>query len=284
MDAGPCVSLRGQFSLAPPARAGVSEAIPNSRFEDCSAKSARDDKRMVFSMNDFLTALALLTIVPVRYREPISARAYVYFPLVGLLIGLFLTTALFLLCRMFPNLIASAVVLGVWVILCGGLHLDGFADACDGLFAVTTRERRLEILRDVHLGTFGAVGLMLLLIVKFATIASATSFAPILLAPVLGRWAMVFAAVFPLARSGGMAALFRAGLTRRIVYVATIFAALGCVFFGVFGLTAFVAAFVVALFIARLALDRLGGLTGDIYGMICESVEVGVLLLGGLSF
>jgi adenosylcobinamide-GDP ribazoletransferase len=91
---------------------------------------------------------------------------------------------------------------------------------------------------------------------------------------------MVFAATFPLARSEGMAALFRAGLTRRIVFVATVFAVLGCAFFGAFGLAAFVVTFVVALLVVRLALNRVGGLTGDIYGMICESVEVGVLVLG----
>jgi adenosylcobinamide-GDP ribazoletransferase len=233
-------------------------------------------------MNDFLTAIGLLTIVPVRYREPISARAYAYFPLVGLLIGSFLIAVRSLLRVLFPNLVAAALLFALWVILSGGLHLDGFADACDGLFAATPRERRLEILHDVHLGTFGAVGLVVLLLVKFSAIASAISFAPILFAPILGRWAMVFAATLPLARSGGMAALFRAGLTRRIVFAATIFTALGCTFFGSFGLAAFVGAFVVALFIARLALNRLGGLTGDIYGMICESVEVGVLVVGTL--
>ena len=231
-------------------------------------------------MNDFLTALGLLTIIPARYREPISAGAYAYLPFVGLLVGLFLTGANFLLRAVFPNYVAAALLLALWVIVSGALHLDGFADACDGLFAATTREHRLEILCDAHLGAFGAVGLMLLLIAKFAAIASATAFAPLLLAPILGRWAMVFAATFPLARSEGMAALFRAGLTRRIVFVATVFAVLGCAFFGAFGLAAFVVTFVVALLVVRLALNRLGGLTGDIYGMICESVEVGVLVLG----
>ena len=231
-------------------------------------------------MNDFLTAMGLLTIVPVRYCEPVSARAYAFFPLVGLLIGSFLIAAHSLLRALFPNNVAAALSLALWVILSGGLHLDGFADACDGLFAATTRERRLEILQDVHLGTFGAVGLIVLLIIKFVTIASAPSFAPILLAPILGRWAMVFAATFPLARSGGMAVLFRAGLTRRIVFAATIFTVLGCTFFGAFGFAVFIVAFAVALFIARLALNRLGGLTGDIYGMVCESVEASVLVLG----
>jgi adenosylcobinamide-GDP ribazoletransferase len=233
-------------------------------------------------MSDFLTAFALLTIVRAPCREPISARAYAYFPFVGLLIGLFLTAASFLLHQIFPKPIAAALLLALWVVVSGALHLDGFADACDGLFAATTRERRLEILHDVHLGTFGAVGLILLLITKFAAIASAASFAPILLAPILGRWAMVFAATFPLARSDGMAALFRADLTRRILFVATIIAAWGCAFCGVFGLAAFIGAFVVAISIVRLALNRLGGLTGDIYGMICESVEAGVLLIGSV--
>jgi len=137
-------------------------------------------------------------------------------------------------------------------------------------------------LRDVHLGTFGAVGVMLLLIVKFAALASATSFMPILLAPMLGRWAMVFAATFPLARTSGMAAMFRAGLTRRIVFVATMFAALVCACFSVIGVAAFISAFIVALVLTRLALNRLGGLTGDIYGMIGESVEVAVVMIGSL--
>lgn len=233
-------------------------------------------------MNDFLTALGLLTIVPVRYRDPISARAYAYFPLVGLLIGASLVIAQFLLRALFPPLVAAALLLALWVVLSGALHLDGFADACDGLFAATTRERRLEILRDAHLGAFGAVGLLLLLLVKYAAITSAPSFAPILLAPMLGRWALVFAATFPLARASGMAALFRAGLTRRIVFVATIFAALGCAFFGAFGFAAWLSALGAAFFLARLALKRLGGLTGDIYGMICESVEVSVLGLATL--
>lgn len=233
-------------------------------------------------MNDFFTALGLLTIIPVRYREPITARAYAWFPLVGLLIGALLVAAQFWLRAIFPDVVAAALLLALWVVLSGALHLDGFADACDALFAATTRERRLEILRDAHLGTFGAVGVMLLLIVKFAALASTTASAPLFLAPMLGRWAMVFAATFPLARSTGMAALFRAGLTRRIVFIATIFAAFVCACFGARGVLALVGAFVVALFLARLAHNRLGGLTGDIYGMIGESVEVAVLLLASV--
>ena len=234
----------------------------------------------VVGMNDLRVAFGLLTILPVRYGKDISARAFAYYPLVGLCIGIALAVASFLLRLALPNLVAAALVVGLWVVLTGALHLDGFSDACDGLFAATTRERRLEILKDVHLGAFGAVGLVLLLIAQVAAVASAPTLAPILLAPVLGRWAMVYAAAYPPARNEGMAVMFRAGLTRRVIFVATVVAALCCAVFGTLGFFAFVAAFAVATAIARLALNRLGGLTGDIYGMICESVEVSVLILG----
>jgi adenosylcobinamide-GDP ribazoletransferase len=234
-------------------------------------------------MNDFLTALALLTIVPLKRDEPISARSLVYFPLVGLLIGVTLVGANFFLRLFFPGWVAAALLVALWAVVTGALHLDGFVDACDGLFAATTRERRLEILRDVHLGAFGAVGLMLLLMVKVAAFASAPTFATILLAPILGRWTLVHAAAYPLARRDGMAVLVRAGLTRREILVATVFAALTAAAFGGLGFAAFFAAFVAATLIARFAIARLGGLTGDIYGMICESVEVMTLLVGTVA-
>ena len=232
-------------------------------------------------MNDFRTALALLTVLPFAPRAAnVSARALAYYPLVGLIIGLVLVAANFLLHLFFPALVAAALLIALWAALTGALHLDGFTDACDGLFAATTRERRLEILRDVHLGAFGAVGLILLLLTQVAAVSSLQSFAPIVLAPVLGRWAMVHAAAYPLARREGMAVVFSAGLTRRELLIATCFAALVAAIFGAFGLAALVAAFVVATVIARFAVARLGGLTGDIYGMVCESVEVAVLLVG----
>lgn len=236
-------------------------------------------------MNDLRTAFGLLTILPVRYGDAsrISARAFAYYPLVGLFIGLALTAVNFLFRLALPNFVAAALLVVVWVMLTGALHLDGFSDACDGLCASVSRERRLEILRDAHLGAFGAVGLALLLITKVAAVASAPTFAPIFLAPILGRWAMVYAATYPSARAEGMAVLFRAGLTRRVVFVATIFAALCCAIFGWLGFVSFITAFLIATFVALFAMNRLGGLTGDIYGAICESVELGVLIVGTLT-
>ncbi len=235
-------------------------------------------------MKNFLIALMLLTAFPLRLRDAnISARALAYYPLVGLLIGIALVAAQVLLRLFFPPLVAATLLVALWAVVTGALHLDGFSDACDALFVATTRERRLDILRDVHLGAFGAVGLTLLLIAKVAAVASVPTQAPVLLAPILGRWAIVHAAAYPLARREGMAAMFCAGLTRRDMTVATLFTALIAAIFSGFGLGAFVTAFLVATLIARFALAKLGGLTGDVYGMICESVELAVLLVGTME-
>jgi adenosylcobinamide-GDP ribazoletransferase len=232
-------------------------------------------------MNDLAAAVALLTIFRFPRRNPqISPHAFSYYPLVGLLIGVILAVANFALRLVLPDLVAGALVVALWAALTGALHLDGFADACDALFATSTPQRRLEILRDVHLGAFGGVGLILLLITKVAAAASIQAAAPFLLAPILGRWAMVYAAAYPPARREGMAVLFRSGLTRREILIATTLAALAAAALGWPGLAAFAGAFLIATLIARLALTRLGGLTGDVYGMICESVEATTLLIG----
>lgn len=231
-------------------------------------------------MNDLRTALGLLTILPLRTSGQISGRAFGFYPFVGALIGIVLVGARILLQLGLPDLVVSALLILLWVVSTGALHLDGFADSCDGLFAATTRERRLAILHDVHLGAFGVTGLVLLLMTKFAAVASLRALSPLLLAPILGRWAMVYAATWPPARAEGMAVLFRAGLTKRVILAATVVTALLAALCGEFGLAAFVAAFALATGLARFALVRVGGLTGDVYGMICECVEVAVLILG----
>jgi adenosylcobinamide-GDP ribazoletransferase len=230
-------------------------------------------------VSDFLTALTLLTVVSSPRDLKISARALMWYPFVGAILGSALVIATVFARRVFPEWVTAVMIVALWAVLTGGLHLDGFTDSCDALFATVTRERRLEILRDVHLGALGAAGLILLLMLKASTLAT-ISLGSIFIAPILGRWAMVYAATFPLARRDGMAALFVAGLSRREILAATIFTALVAGLIGWTGWIAFVAAFAVATLIARFALERIGGLTGDIYGMICESVEVSVLLVG----
>lgn len=240
-------------------------------------------------MSDILCALSLLTILPVPSRwldlKRPPARAMAAYPLVGFVLGVALMLASCLLHAALPPLVVSALIVVAWAVLTGGLHLDGWADCCDALPGTATRERRLEILRDPRLGSFGVAGLVLLLVVKFAAVASLPhASAALILAPTLGRWAIVHvAAVFPLARPDGMAAHFREGLGRRELIWSALIAALVCGAMGWGGLAAFITSVVAAAVMACWATSRLGGVTGDVYGATCELVECIVLIGASLT-
>ncbi len=232
-------------------------------------------------MNNFLAALALLTIAPVRRPLDFSARAMIFFPLVGALLGVVLAGAEWLLRLVLPPPVAAALVVALWAFLTGGLHLDGVADACDALFAAVRREQRIEILRDVHVGAFGVIAVALVLLFKFAALPY-TPPAALYLAPMLARWTLVYAATFPLARAEGMAALLRSGLGRRELAVATVFTLILTLPFSWLGASAWLAAVAISSLIARAAQARLGGLNGDVYGLACETVEATVLIVGSI--
>lgn len=243
---------------------------------------------------EFLRAIGLLTVLPVRPRwdertEP--GRVMAFYPLVGALIGGVLAGLFYLLRETrLPEtspLLLAALVLTAWAGITGGLHLDGWADCCDALFVPVSRERRLEILHDPRLGSFGAIGLVLLLVVKLAAIqgviASPARLSVLVIVPTAARWALVLAAqAFPLARPDGMAATFRRGLGAREVAIATatvlLVAAVAAALTGSRGLVALVVAPLAMLVVASLAAGRLGGLTGDVYGAIVETAETASLV------
>jgi adenosylcobinamide-GDP ribazoletransferase len=241
-------------------------------------------------MNDFLSALGLLTIFPVRRPTNSTAapgRAMAFYPLVGALVGAALGALAWLLrltgLAEAAPLLPAALVVAAWAGLTGALHLDGWADCCDALFVPVSRERRLEIMKDPRLGGFGVTGLILLLLVKLAAlhgIAGESAAIPALIAiPALARWAAVIAArAYPSARPGGMGDFFRNGLGLREMIAASAFAALAAAPLLWRGLLLWAVAGLTLLASARLARARLGGLTGDVYGAIIELCETAGLV------
>ncbi len=236
---------------------------------------------------DLRAAFAFLTILPVGYSEGRKpGYAFAYFPLVGLGIGLALALVAGL--PFFSRDLVAFLTLLTWVVLTGGLHLDGFGDSCDGLIATVSVERRLEIMKDPRTGTWAVVGLALLLLGKWLALREIPA-SWLLLPPVLGRAVMTLAAYhFPYARSGGLGGYFRDGLGRAQVRVALAFTLMIVIAIGAgvdrrLGLAPLVA--LPVLLLARWAAGRLGGgLTGDVYGALCEFTEWGVLMiLAGLA-
>jgi adenosylcobinamide-GDP ribazoletransferase len=248
-------------------------------------------------MSSLAAAVGFLTVFPVPARKWSSpmplGRAFSWFPLVGLVLGGILATAALGLTALLPTSVLGALLVAGGVLLTGGLHLDGLMDTCDGVFAVRSPEERLAIMRDSHTGAFGVLGAVCLLLIKFAALSALLAgdrqllVGGLLLAPMLSRWAMVLAAVcFPYGRAGEtLGSSFQrtvgpmqlvAASTSAFLLVLLIDAGLqipfwtgGAVLVGVAALT---------LLLARFALARLPGLTGDVYGAINEVVEAAMLV------
>jgi adenosylcobinamide-GDP ribazoletransferase len=232
---------------------------------------------------DLRAAFSFLTILPLGYAEGRKPGwSLTGYPVVGAVIGALLTAVATI--SPFSREATAFLVLLTWVVVTGGLHLDGFGDSCDGLLATVEPARRLEIMKDPRTGSWAVIGLIVLLLGKWTFIASLP--APLLLLPpIVGRWVMVIAVyVFPYARSSGLGSFFRQGLGRKQIFAATLMAIGLAAFTGQF--VPVVIAFQVAIFCGSLvgqwALRRLGGgITGDVYGGLCELTEL--LCLMGLS-
>jgi len=242
---------------------------------------------------EFAAAVRFLSILPMPGRtqlldkDEVTTRLVVgceYFPLVGLLLALLLWSLVLLLAPLVPQLVLAALLVAALVILTGGLHLDGLMDSCDGLFGGSTRERKLEIMRDSRVGSFGVLGAICILLLKFALFASLRVHAlplALLIALPSSRWAMVLALrVFPGARPTGLGAAFhQAVTTERLLLAGTIALAI-VLFTGQFiGLIVWLAGTVTTLILGLLITRSLGGLTGDSYGAIEEVAEVAALLV-----
>lgn len=242
---------------------------------------------------ELVAAVSFLSVLPMPGRmrlfegkdtAPPLLVGSAYFPLVGLLLGLLLWLMVLVFTPLIPQLALAGLLVVALVLLTGGLHLDGLMDTCDGLFGGATRERKLEIMRDSRVGSFGVLGGACVLLLKFAFFASLRERSlPLALLVTLpsARWAMVVALrIFPSARSTGLGAAFHQAVTTERLVLASI-AALTIVLIAgqwiglIVWATTSATTLVLGFWIAR----SIGGLTGDSYGAIEEVVEVVALVL-----
>lgn len=190
----------------------------------------------------------------------------------------------------------AALIVTAWALLTRGFHLDGLADMCDGFGGGWTRECTLEIMRDSHIGSFGVIALVLVLLIKTLAVAMLMSAGQVLglvVAPILSRWSMVYQAVFngyarKEAPTVSMANHFIDSANVGHFWKASINLALLLAFFwGLKILSVPAAGILVALAwlgtaaIGLLSRSKIGGITGDILGATCELVETLILLTAG---
>ncbi len=247
----------------------------------------------------FLAALRFLTIIPLpQWRETSPeevGRSIVYFPVVGVIIGLILAGLNWLLGLFLPSTMVNGLLIVSVVVISGALHLDGFVDTCDGIAGHKTVEARWQVMHDSRAGAFGIVGAFLLLLVKYVSLSSVPEtwlIATLVLMPVVSRWAMVYAVfAYPYARPEGLGRAFKQGASWQRFTLATIItvaAAIGLArlanvtYFYLAGLVIMIGIWVITITMASYFKRKFSGLTGDTYGAINEVAEVGVLILVSL--
>lgn len=264
-------------------------------------------------MKNFLWALKFLTIIPVDPEDRIQPKDYgrvaCWFPVVGLCIGIFLSLLYLPLSVFFPSLVATALIILVSVVITGAMHLDGLADTCDGIWGGRNRERRLEIMKDSRIGSFGAIGLISLLGLKYVSLLSmgensllhgspfgaciksfSCNITPVLVnkgvalivMPVAGRWAQVLAAgLSTYARNeSGTGGFLTEGTKRKQVVCAALFPVFVFWFFyHLYGLVIFAIITVFTFGWVWHMKKKIGGMTGDTLGATNEIAEL-VFLLG----
>ena len=241
-------------------------------------------------MTALVAAFQFLLVTPAFIRRPFTAeelgRATGFYPLVGLLLGGLLVLADTLLGFLFPLQVRSALVIVLWIVLTGALHFDGLLDSLDGLLGGATPERRLEIMRDERTGAYGLAGGALILLILFSALNAVEDprWMVLLLAPVLGRWAMTMAVVmFPYARAEGLGRDIKDNARTAQAVIATvtmlvIVDAVAVLRREFAPLLAVVAAAAVCGLAAWFVRRRIPGMTGDTYGAINMLVEASVLL------
>lgn len=237
-------------------------------------------------MTSLLIALQFLTRLPVRLPgmpEPREiGRSLLWYPLVGLLIGVLLVGAAWLLDGQ-PTLLSAALLLALWVGLSGGLHLDGLADTADAwVGGYGDRERTLTIMKDPRSGPIAVVVLVVLLLLKFAALAAvlqAGQWLLLVLAPWLARGMLpLLFMTTPYVRPGGLGQALAEHLPRRELPLWLAAQGVAMLVLGWSAWVALAAALVVFGWLRGRFLQRLGGTTGDTAGALVELVEVGVLV------
>jgi len=228
----------------------------------------------------FILIIQFLTRIPVPVNLNVTAEDFgkglVFAPVVGLIIGAILAGVYYVLSLIFPAYVTAVFIIIVYIILTGGLHLDGLGDTFDGLFSNRSKERILEIMRDSRVGTNAVLAIACILLLNTALVSAFNDehiIKVLLLMPVAGRiGSLIGSGTSTYARSGeglGKSFIDYCGVKEIIIGIALymlIFYTIG----GELALLVSVFPVITALLLTRILTSKIGGATGDILGAVCE--------------
>jgi len=227
-----------------------------------------------------LGATQFLTLLPVRVQTASPGQSAIFFPLVGAVLGGVGGFVLHALDGFVPRAMAGVLVLGIWAVITGGLHEDGFADVCDAFRAGRSREKILSILKDSRIGAHGALALILITIARWQALASIAAEPVWALAATLAvsRTSLVVITWLTPPAGGGLGFEFSRTLNTSAT-LATIIQAVILALFSGAGVLLIWGSAVIIVGARIYFLRRIGGVTGDCLGATCLLVETWGLIL-----
>jgi adenosylcobinamide-GDP ribazoletransferase len=231
-----------------------------------------------FWRSSFYCAVSFLTIIKLPQRltkEAVLSSATYTFAFVGLALGLGLM--LLSLC----GAVAPFLMLLFLCVITGFLHVDGLADTCDAFFSSRGKEKMLEIMKDSRIGTMGAAAIILALAGKFYAFVMLDSSWVLIFIPAVSRFAMVLLLYrMPYVRTAGTGHSFVVAYRPEVFAQIVPVVILMFIFLGPITAGALVVAFIVIYTLVELWYQRkIGGITGDLTGALCELMETGLFLV-----
>jgi adenosylcobinamide-GDP ribazoletransferase len=238
------------------------------------------------TLRSLRAAVSFLTVLPVANEDgsPGERLGRAFFPAIGALIGLVAGATFAVLGSVTTPLLAAASAVAVLCVLTGAIHLDGLADSADGLLGRGDAARRLEVMRDPRLGTYGVTAIALVLILELAAIASmwpARGLAALVIAGAVSRLVVLWVIVLvPYVRERGLGVAVWDPEHRGLdLAFGSLSALLACALDWRRAAVALPLAGLAAVGVALLARRRVGGATGDVYGATVELSQLAVLLV-----
>ena len=228
--------------------------------------------------------MAFLTVIPVATAGGASGERLgrAYFPAVGALLGLLAGAVFVLAAAATTPLLAAVAAVATLAVLTGALHLDGLADAADGLFGGGDLSRRLEVMRDSRVGSFGLVAVVLALVGDVAALAAMTpvrALMALVIAGAVSRWALlVMIAAVPYVRQAGLGVAAGGAHRRFDLVLDSAITIVPCLLDWRRALASLLVVLLIVAVVGAIARWRIGGATGDVYGATTELSQLGALV------
>ena len=244
-------------------------------------------------LRSFFIALSFLTRIGIPLKGNVTQKqigeSIIYYPVVGALMGLafyFITKSILFFSTDFSSNVLAAILLTIWVLVTGGLHLDGLADSADAwIGGLNDRDRTLEIMKDPYCGPIGVALIVLVLLLKWTALSyllktEQSSFLIVL--PMLSRSIIIvlFMTTVYVRDSGLGTALLDYMPNETILWTVLLVSAMAYFIFA--NIFSMLLVAIVVIVLRALMIQRIGGMTGDTLGAIVETAEAAALI--GLVF